>query len=323
MAELAFEEIKTMMSEGSNLIMVHSNADADAIGAAIALALYFDNSTIYAPSGISRVGKRLLAQIEIEAVDDAVLDDYTNLIVADCNSDNMLGIPDFNWSKAIVIDHHSCDLSNRDFRASLVDDGATSTCELVWKLINTLPEESGERIGLALLTGIIGDSGNFHHAKPATLLATSQIMQASGVELEKAFSIFHIDGHDEISQRTSRLKGGQRMKYARKGGWIVAVTQVSSFEANVARGLLNLGADISFVASQSKENFRITARANPKALATGFHLGNFLRDVAEDMGGDSGGHDGAAGMTGMGESEAVLNICSEKAMSWLAKHDRN
>ncbi len=316
------EDIKTILSQGSNLVLVHSNADADAMGSAIAIALYFKDSTIFAPSGISRVGKRLLAEVQMEAVESADQDDFINLVVMDCNSDNMLGLPNFDWSKAIVMDHHSCEMANEKFRASFVDEDATSTCELVWRMMCKLPEGSEERIGLALLTGIIGDSGNFHHAKPSTMLSASEIMRASGLGLDRAFGIFHIDGHDEISQRTSRLKGGQRMRYLRKGGWIVAVTQVSSYEANVARGLLNLGADISFVASQKKENFRITARANPKALATGLHLGHFFRDIVGEMGGDCGGHDGAAGMTGIGESEAILNICSERALSWLARHDR-
>ncbi len=313
------EDLAAIFSSGTNIIILHSNADADAVGSGLAIALYFDNSKLLAPSGISRVGKRLLREIPMEVLEDANLDDYNNVVVVDSCTDTMLGIRDFDWSRAIVIDHHS-GADGRNFRHSLIDEEATSTCELVWSLLKS--EKIDEIIGLALLTGIIGDSGNFHHAKADTLSRASEIMEASGVDLERAFSMFHMDDNDDISQRISRLKGGQRLKYLRKDRWLVAMTQVSTFESTVARGLLNLGADVSFVASQNKNNYRITARANPKALGAGLHLGNLLRDVGEEIGADSGGHDGAAGLTGMGESEAILNICGEEALSLLTRDSK-
>ena len=310
------EDLAAILSSGTNIIILHSNADADAVGSGLALALYFDNSTLLAPAGISRVGKKLLKEIPMEVLEDADLDGYDNIVVVDSCTDTMLGIQNFDWSRAIVIDHHS-GASGRAFRHSLIDEKTVSTCELAWSLLKS--DKIDENIGLALLTGIIGDSGNFHHAKANTLSTTSEVMEASGVDLAKAFSMFHMDDMDEVSQRISRLKGGQRLKYLREDTWLVAMTQVSTFESTVARGLINLGADVSFVASQKKNNYRITARANPKALGAGLHLGNLLRDVGEEIGAESGGHDGAAGLTGMGESEAILNICAEKALAFLVK----
>ena len=159
------EDLTAILSSGSNIIILHSNADADAVGSGLALALYFDNSTLLAPSGISRVGKRLLKEIPMEVLEDTNLDDYDNIVVVDSCTDTMLGIQNFDWTRAVVIDHHS-GAGGRDFRHSLIDEKSTSTCELVWSLLRS--EKIDERIGLALLTGIIGDSGNFHHAKADT-----------------------------------------------------------------------------------------------------------------------------------------------------------
>ncbi len=316
------EDISRILSSGSNLILVHSNADADAIGSGIAIALSFPDSFLYAPSGVSRVGKKLLKELNMDILNNAELGNYDNIIVVDSHSDAMLQLPGFDWTQALVIDHHPGS-ENKKFLASLIDEKAVSTCEIVWSLLCHLGKNKdiGDDIALALLTGMIGDSGNFHHASPTTLNYAGQVLDASNISMEKAFSMFYMEAGDEVSQRISKLKGGQRLKYLRKGTWVVASSQVSSFESNVARGLINLGADVSFVASQDKMKYRITARANRRALDIGLHLGHMLRDIAEEIGAESGGHDGAAGLTGSGESEAILNICSEKTLAYLVKKD--
>ena len=53
----------------------------------------------------------------------------------------------------------------------------------------------------------------------------------------------------------------------------------------------------------------------------GFHLGTFLEEVGSEVNGQGGGHDGAAGLSGRGDVEAVLHICKEKFKGWLRKND--
>ncbi len=307
-------EIDKFLSKGRALAILHANADADAVGSGIALSLRYEID-LHAPSGISRVGKRLLEDTGIAVLDQVNFNDYDNIVVVDASSTTMLGIETLDWSKAIVIDHHS-QPEKCEARLSVFDEDATSTCEMIWELLGC-PEKTDEKTGLALLVGILGDTGHFHHATEKTLLNAAAIILASGVTIQDALALFEATGQDEISQKISRLKGGQRLKFERKGRWLVAASQVSSFESSVARGLLGLGADVAFVASQHKEEFRLTGRAKPSALKAGLHLGKMLEELAREVGGEGGGHDGAAGLSGVGDVEAMLNFCVKKALGVL------
>ncbi len=119
------------------------------------------------------------------------------------------------------------------------------------------------------------------------------------------------------------MKGGQRLRYQSLGNYIVAVSQVSSFESDVSGALLSLGADIAFVGSQREDGFRISARATQTIVKEGLHLGNLMVDVGKENGCNGGGHDGAAGLSGVGDVEAMLNICikrTKKALKLITQH---
>ncbi len=99
------------------------------------------------------------------------------------------------------------------------------------------------------------------------------------------------------------------MRFERKGEFIVATSLGSSHESSVCKSLLALGADVSFVGSQRADKFRISARARQDMVRLGMHLGNLLDDVGGETQNIGGGHAGAAGLTGVGDVEAILNIC--------------
>ena len=99
----------------------------------------------------------------------------------------------------------------------------------------------------------------------------------------------------------------------------MAVSQGSAFEASVCKALLFLGADIAFVGSQRGEHFRISARATQAMVRNGVHLGKLLGGVGSETTNGGGGHPGAAGLTGTGDVEAILNISLENALKLLRK----
>jgi nanoRNase/pAp phosphatase (c-di-AMP/oligoRNAs hydrolase) len=75
-----------------------------------------------------------------------------------------------------------------------------------------------------------------------------------------------------------------------------------------------MGADVVFVGAQAKNEFRVSGRATQALVRKGFHIGKIMEETGRDMGGQGGGHAGAAGMSGEGEMEAALNILMEKAL---------
>ena len=57
MPSIMYKTVADRLENCSKVILVHGNADMDAIGSAYALALAFGDATIYAPNGIDRVAK--------------------------------------------------------------------------------------------------------------------------------------------------------------------------------------------------------------------------------------------------------------------------
>lgn len=68
---------------------------------------------------------------------------------------------DFSDSKVIVIDHHA---SNAGYGTiNLVDKTSTSTCEIIYKLLQDLKLPITKDSAEAILTGMIGDTGSFRY----------------------------------------------------------------------------------------------------------------------------------------------------------------
>ncbi len=309
------EIIKTDLEKQNKVCFLHSNADLDSVGSAIALKLFFNNTRLCAPAGISHLGKKLLADMDIRASLDFDLQQDENTIVVDAQGDSSLGYGGVDWPNAIIIDHHRL-TGELIASASYLDETATSTCELIWEIIGR-PKELDEKIGMALMAGILADTGHLRRGSHKTLAAASEILLASGLCMDDFVSIFNSSDDQDMSRRISRLKGAQRLKHHRIGGWLIAVSEVGAFESAVCHALLNLGADIAIVGSQKDEAFRVTGRAAKPAVKAGIHLGEMMNAISQECGGEGGGHDGAAGFSGNGDVEAMLNICVHNSMAIL------
>ena len=313
-------EIKADLEKENKVIFLHSNADLDSVGSAIALKLFFDNARICAPAGISHLGKKLLNDMGIQASLDFDLQ-QEKAIVVDAHGDSSLGYGGVNWPNAIIIDHHRL-TGELVASASYLDEDATSTCELVWEIIGR-PKELDKKIAMALMAGILADTGHLRRGSHKTLAAASEILLASGLCMDDFVSIFNSSDDQDMSRRISRLKGAQRLKHHRIGQWLIAVSEVGAFESAVCHALLNIGADVAIVGSQKDDNFRITGRATKQAVKAGIHLGDMMNSISQECGGEGGGHDGAAGFSGTGDVEAMLNILSRKSMDILRGKSRD
>ena len=87
------------------------------------------------------------------------------------------------------------------------------------------------------------------------------------------------------------------MEIHRLDDLIVAITEVSSFGGEVAKSLVKLGADISFVISELKEEIRISSRCRDElSLSRRVNSGEIIRMLSVEFGGGGGGHSGAAGL---------------------------
>ncbi len=305
------ENILSELEKGKKCILLHVNADPDALGCAIALSLAFDNVSIGAVGGLSKNAKSLQKNLGVEVIEQPDISLYDKFVVVDTPSPERLGEFKDKLRDLIVIDHHS---KTYDWSTELcyVDENKASCGEIVYQILKLGGKKITLQIGLAILAGILTDTGKFSYANASTLKTFGEIMEVSGIGMEEVLSVFEEEHETDYSKKISKLKGAQRLRYLSLGGYIVAVSQVSTFESDVCNALLSIGADVAFVGSQRDDKLRISARATQAIIKEGLHLGNLMADIGKEIGCDGGGHDGAAGLTGVGDVEAVLNICTER-----------
>ncbi len=298
--------MNVLEQEDNFLIVLHSNADPDAVGSAVALKeflrLHNKKAKICCESA-NKMSKELLENLQetIECEDAG----WENVIVLDTASSSQLGsCTKFLESakKVVVIDHHR----ESSFKGYIhLQEERTSTAEILFDL---LPERN-KKMDLALLAGILTDTGNFKYANTKTLETVQKIME-EGIKLYEAFDIFREE--KDLPKRIAIMRGCQRSRLHKISGYVVVTTKVNSHESSTATFLIQI-ADIAFVANV-KAN-RIIAKA---AQDMDVDLSKIMKEIGELYNGDGGGHKRAAGATGEAITDA-LDHCVELMREVLGK----
>jgi len=314
------EILRNALSSGKNAILLHSNADLDCVGSAAALSRFYEIETIIAPEGVSHLGKRLMSLMDMDTIGEIEIEGIDHFFVVDAQDDSSLGYRGAPWKASFIIDHHRIKNSVPRTNAIIQED-ANSTCEIIWDIMGR-PDKVSREIGLCLMAGIISDTSHLKRGNYRTLRTASEILEASDIAMEDVMVIFETAEDQEMSRRISRMKGVQRMRFDRVGEWIVAASEIGAFESAVCHALISTGADVAFASSQNDDNFRITGRANQLAIAAGIHLGDMFNRISQECNGEGGGHDGAAGVSGIGDAEAILDVCMQNAISALKGRKR-
>ena len=103
------------------------------------------------------------------------------------------------------------------------------------------------------------------------------------------------------------------MKWIQHGKWIIATSIVGSFESE-ARHMIVLGADGNCRVKSKNGEMRLSTRASNQIVSKGFNLTQILEKICEINQGSSGGHPGAAGYNGAGDTEAIIEIANKKLL---------
>lgn len=303
-----------LSKDGGTLVLLHGNADPDALASGFAIQQSFPEVTIGTPGGLDRLSKLLSAALGINTVEEISGIPRKRILILDTSGPEQIE-GELDLPKAIVVDHHMKNDKWGGAKIYYCDDTKSSCSEIVLELLKSADKKISREVGLSLMYGILTDTGYFKFAKPGALFTFAELMKEHNVQMDEAMGLVGVD--IDISERISQLKGAQRLKYWKIGDYIVAVSQGSAFEASVCKALLGLGADVVFVGSQRGDQFRISARANPALVRKGLHLGKLLGSVGSETTNGGGGHPGAAGITGVGDVEAILNISAENALKVL------
>ena len=290
------------------IIILHHNADVDAVGSALALQCAYPNYHIGAFQKISQVGKTIIKYFKnITIFDSPDLSQYNNVVILDASTPSQLGISQELSVEPIVIDHHACN-DVWDTEYYYCDDSKSSCAELVLELLDFIKFDLTQRSILAILVGILADTGQFKYANHDSFVNFARLLDLGKLTMADVLTIFGESEQKGISQRIAHLKGAQRLRFQRLNGYLVAVSQLSSFEAAMCKKLIDLGADVAFVGSQHGDEVRISARASNELVNKGLHLGEFFQSLGSDLLIEGGGHAGAAGLNGIFINKISKNL---------------
>jgi nanoRNase/pAp phosphatase (c-di-AMP/oligoRNAs hydrolase) len=296
---------------GSTLVLSHRNADIDAMGSSIALASMFPDVTLGAIESISRGAQNLLKGLEdrFEVVIDPVVDDdmspYDRIVFVDTATPNQVEPYDKYLGSSIVIDHHleNPALSSINPRYHCEPDSA-SCAQIVFRLASEAGAEVNPDAALALVAGILADTERLRIAPNEAVIDLLAILEAGDLQLMDVIATIERPRYDR-SHAIAMLKAAKRSEHIEVGQFILARSRVGAFEASAARHLVAMGADVAIVTSEEGDTTSLTGRAGRRAVAAGFHMGEYFQELAGLTGGDGGGHAGAAGFKAQMSADAL------------------
>lgn len=197
------------------LITTHINPDGDGIGSGIALMMALNkinkDKEITARFAIDDV-----APSYVEYLDGSILIENFEAVTTRFEFDTVISLDSATKERIgrvisfvkeetnfINIDHH---VSNTRFaKLNYIDDSASSTAEIVYRLAKELGAEIDREIGEPLYAGIINDTGNFSHDNvTAETFRIASELRAAGVNTEfatrnmfnmKSFAALKINGN--------------------------------------------------------------------------------------------------------------------------------
>jgi nanoRNase/pAp phosphatase (c-di-AMP/oligoRNAs hydrolase) len=324
---VSFAEITNLLDKVDAkfvVLLCHHNADPDAICSAYAFASLLRQSRpqidveIGASHGISRLSRHLLKHLPVEVKAQPSVEKAHAIVLLDTNTiqqlDDLAERVKNSKAPIIVIDHHIGHPETEQLaKISITDEGASSTCEIVYDFYRQVGIKPGGNEARALFLGIAFDTRHFVLANSATLKNIAGLIDA-GVNAQETLPLLSLP--IDFSERVARLKASRRTKLFRVGDWIIALSHVSAYQASAARAMVELGAHVAAVAGEKDGKLEISLRSSLEFYKkTDVHLG---KDVAKQLGeylhGMGGGHATAAGVNGQGDIEIGLKRCL-----WLLK----
>ena len=300
--------ISAAASNGAVPVLTGRNGDMDTIGSAIALASSNPN-LLACGLHVGKLAKRLCDELNAPFRKLSKEPDWPKklggIIIVDAASQSQTGIDIPRNVPICVIDHHA----TSDWKFSSVDleirSSARATTQIIFDYLKEYsPDSLTDEVRKLLLAGLITDTGRFKHADKESLQCASEILD--GAKFEYQGFVEHIQNEDiNSSDRGAILKALSRCQSTECGPWNLVHTHAGIHEGKVAGIIIQTGAEVALVSRFRDGETRLTARAPRSSTITGVHLGKMMQKLSEKLGGEGGGHDGAAGWSGKSDRIAA------------------
>ena len=186
------EIIEALEAAARPVVIGHVNPDIDALGAMLALARALPSPHAVIALPVKPTNQRLRFMFELAGggriADARELAEADVAVVVDTASPSRVNVPG-KWEaiahRCIVnIDHH---ITNGDFgRFNWVEDGASSTCEMICRLIRAAGWEMDAVTASLLFAGIYGDTAGFSlPTATAEVFETASALVRAGADVER------------------------------------------------------------------------------------------------------------------------------------------
>jgi len=302
-------EIIKAINEGQNfLITAHVRLDGDALGSELAFYLMLKNmgkkAVIY---NQDRTPERYLFLPAAHNITHSIsnIEQYDTCIVLDCSDITRVGDAAENLRKIktiINIDHH---VSNNGFCAlKMLDAKASSTGELVFRLMREMGVKMSRDICTNLYAAIITDTGSFRYSSTTkeTFLAAGTLVGDGANPQRIAENIYESDSPEKLKLMARALSTLSLDLENRVGSMVV--TQKDLMDTGAAwehtEGFVDIprtvrGIEVSVLYTQrEKDHFKLSLRSKAKVN---------VEKVAKKFGG--GGHIHAASCWIKGDIETI------------------
>lgn len=272
-------------------LTTHRHADIDAYCSVYALHKILASkgikTKIYFPEDINDDAKRLTSSLPLES--NEKFEDSSITIILDTNNPSLLS--NISITKAIIIDHHPL-IENSIRGIEFIDTNASSTCEVICRLVRKSKIKIEHDIALALLLGIYADSQHLALANDKCIECVYYLTRFTSLDVVKNL----LTNERNYMERIARLKAIKRAELYKveDKNLIIAISMVGSYNASAAKALIDAGADLSIVGS-NRDCYIFSMRASNRFHSlTNIHLGI---DIASKISKNGGGHASAAAFT--------------------------
>jgi len=306
-------KFKEQLKDANSIALIsHLDPDGDNLGSLTALSKSLLNlgKKVY-PIEFDKIPENLKFLPNLDLLSDNTDININMIICLDCANYERLGKIDELFNKAkyrINIDHHQSNEFYGD--VNIVKKGYSSTCELVFDLINEINLPIDKEISMSLLTGISTDTGRFlYSATTADTLAKASRLVENGADMMKINELIYQSKKFEAQLLENEILSKTEIYNDYVAFGFVMTDQLNKYNVEISDidSVINTFRDtdkikISVLIKQQTENeYKVSFRSK----------GNIdVGLIAKNLGG--GGHKNAAATRITGDFETVSNKIKEE-----------
>lgn len=301
-------KFKEQLNKASSIALIsHLDPDGDNLGSLTALSksLLKFGKKVY-PIEFDKIPENLKFLPNLDLLSDNTDINIDMIICLDCANYERLGMIDdlFNQAKyKINIDHHQSNEFYGD--VNIVKKGYSSTCELVFDVINEINLPIDKEISMSLLTGMSTDTGRFlYSATTAATLAKASTLVEYGADMMKINDLIYQSKKFEAQLLENEILSNTEIYSNCVAIGFVSTEQLNKYNVEISDidSVINTFRDtnrikISVLIKQQTENeYKVSFRSK----------GNIdVGAIAKNLGG--GGHKNAAATRIKDDYDTVLN----------------